>query len=133
MAVTASVSLQSATSTAWAQAQQLQAERTADQAAQRAQVLQARAREAQGVADRAQENARSLAVQSNQAQNEAGRARQGLANRAAVNQVQSSLGALREQIAQVSQAVPGPDGTGTRVPILNSYGQETGRILNVTA
>lgn len=133
MAATASVSLQSATSTAWSQAQQLQAERAADQAEQRAQVLQARAREAQGVADRAQENARSLAVQSHQAQNEAGQARQGLANRVAVNQVQSSLGALREQIAEVSQAALGSSGAGTLVPVVNAYGQETGKILNITA
>lgn len=96
-------------------------------------MLQARAREAQGVADRAQENARSLAVQSNQAQNEAGQARQGLANRVAVNQVQSSLGALREQMAEVSQAVLGASGAVTLVPVVNAYGQETGKILNITA
>ncbi|MBL8506773.1 MAG: hypothetical protein JNJ51_10520, partial [Methylobacillus glycogenes] len=56
MAVSAA---QTATSGLFAQIQQLQAQRNADQAEQRARILLEKARQAQTVADRAQESARS--------------------------------------------------------------------------
>lgn len=117
---------------AWAQVQQQQAQRNADQAAQQARALQGRAREAQANADRAQESARSLRVQSNQAQSEAASAQQGLAALSSLGEVDVELSDLREQVAKVlSPAVATP--TEPLVPVVNVFGQETGTLVNVTA
>ena len=114
----------------WAQVQQQQAQRTADQAEQRAQALQARAREAQTEADRAQEGARSLKVQSEQAQGEAVSARQGLEAMSALGEVEGNLDGLRSQIAKVLAL---PAGGEPLVPVVNTSGQQTGTLVSVTA
>lgn len=113
----------------WAQVQQQQAQRTADQAEQRAQALQARAREAQTEADRAQEGARSLKVQSEQAQGEAVSARQGLEAMSALGEVEGNLDGLRSQIAKVL-ALPAGE---PLAPVVNTSGQQTGTLVSVTA
>lgn len=125
--------VQSASSGLFAQIQQLQAQRSADQAEQRARSLQQEASQAQDVADRAQENARSLKVQSNQAQSDAGRARQDLASRESIGQLQSGLDDLREQIASVTSPVESNATVVSPTPVVNAFGQETGALVNVTA
>lgn len=130
MAAALTSSVQSATSGLWAQMQQQLAQRNADQAEQQASALRARAQSAQVVADRAQENARSLKVQSNQAQGEASEARRGLAAQASVSEVQSQFADLREQISEVLQSDPI---VASLPPVVNTSGQETGTVVNVTA
>lgn len=131
MAISASAGLQSSGSGIWGQIQQQQAQRNAEQAEQQARALQARARQAQSVADQAQENARSLKVESSQARVEADSAQRGVVALKSLNEVQNGLSALREQIAQVpetSTAVP-----EQAAPVINTSGQQTGTLVNVTA
>lgn len=122
----------------WSQLQQRQAQRTADQAEQRAQSLQAQARAAQQEANVAQERARTLGVKSSQAQSEASDARRNLAEMASLGKVQSGLTELRGQIAGAVEALS-PSSTssnassGKTAPVVNAYGQETGTRVNVTA
>lgn len=135
MAITSSSGVQSPSSGIWAQIQQQQAQRNADQAEQQARALQSRAREAQTVADRAQENARSLKVQSGQAQGEAESARRGLAAMESIGEVQTRIGDLREQISsELAPAETAVAGTTTDVAaVINVFGQATGTLVNVTA
>lgn len=134
MPVTSTSAAQSPGSGIWIQIQQQQAQRNADQAEQQARSLQVKARGAQTVADRALENARSLKVQSGQAQGEANSAKRGLAAQQSVEQVQTQLSGLREQI----NAVLSPQETVQPVaespaPVINALGQQTGTLVNVTA
>ena len=118
----------------WAQIQQQQAQRVADQAEANARALQGKARDAQTVADRAQETARSLSVKSGQAQGEADAAQRGLSAMAAGEEVQAMLSGLHEQISAVSSTestAPAPSQVSTTV--VNSFGQATGGLVNVTA
>jgi chromosome segregation ATPase len=135
MAVTSASGAQSAGSGLWAQLQLQQARRSADQAEQQASALQAQAQSAQSVANRAQENARSLQVQSRQAQGDASQARLNLATQNAVGEVQSQLGDLKTQISQVLQSEPlgATATTATPAPVVNTSGQQTGTLVNVTA
>lgn len=129
MPVTSTSSAQSAASGLWAQIQQQQAQRNANQAEQQASALQARAQTAQSVADRAQESARSLKVQSNQAQGEASQAQRSLVTLNSVGEVQTRLSDLHEQISKVLQ----PETTASLAPVVNAFGQSTGTLVNVTA
>jgi chromosome segregation ATPase len=118
----------------WAQLQQQQASRNADQAEQRASALRERARVAQSVADQAQESARSLKVESDQAQGQAGEARRGVAQMSSLGKVQTQLSDLREQIGKVLQSdISGTETAATLAPVVNAFGQETGTLVNVTA
>ena len=128
MAVTSASGAQSASSGLWAQLQLQLARRTADQAEQQASALQAQARSAQSVADRAQENARSL-----QAQGDASQARLDLANRSAVGEVQSQLSDLQTQIGKVLESGAPIASATTSAPVVNTSGQQTGTLVNVTA
>ncbi|KAB2922811.1 MAG: hypothetical protein F9K30_11785 [Dechloromonas sp.] len=131
MANAASIGLQSSGSGIWGQIQQQQAQRNADQAEQQARALQARARQAQSVADRAQENARSLKVESSQAQSDADNAQRGVAALRSLNGVQQDLSELRSQIAQVLENPLVAQQQAA--PVINTSGQETGTLVNVTA
>lgn len=131
MPVTSTSSAQSATSGLWAQIQQQQAQRNANQAEQQARGLQARAQAAQSVADRAQESARSLKVQSNQAQGEASQAQRSLVTLNSVGEVQTQLSDLHEQISKVLQ--PAANSSASLAPVVNAFGQSTGTLVNVTA
>lgn len=134
MALGSSSSVQAGGSALWAQMQQQLAARNADQAEQRASALREKARVAQSVAEQAQENARSLKVASDQAQGQASEARRGLAEMASLGKVQVQLSDLSEQIGKVLQAdVATADTAASLVPVLNTFGQETGTLLNVTA
>ena len=108
MAVTSASGAQSASSGLWAQLQ-----------------LQ--------LADRAQENARSLQVQSRQAQGDASQARLDLANRSAVGEVQSQLSDLQTQIGKVLESGAPIASATTSAPVVNTSGQQTGTLVNVTA
>lgn len=135
MAVSASSGMQSPSGGIWAQIQQQQAQRNADQAEQQARALQARARDAQAVADRAQENASSLKIQSSQAQDNADSAQRGLV---AIRSRESMLTQLDRQVAKVVDAVAPrsesvPEPKVANVPVTNAMGQTTGTLVNVTA
>ena len=141
MAITPPSSTQSVNGAVWAQLQQQQAQRTADQAEQNARSLQIKAREAQNEASRAQENARTVKVQYSQAEDKAGSAKQNLASLESVGQLQEGLQTLRDQIAsstvagKSSAAIPA-DTTNSTVAsagVLNALGQQTGTLVNVTA
>jgi len=130
-----STSMQSTNSGIWAQLQQQQAQRTADQAEQQARSLKAMARTAEATADQAQENARSLKVQSNQAQGDADSARRGVAAMKSLGIAQTQLAGLRQQIKEVLSPTETSTSSGAALaaPVLNAYGQETGNLVNVTA
>lgn len=130
MAVTSTSGAQSVTGGLWAQIQQQQAQRSADQAEQQARALRARAQDAQSVADRAQENARSLKVQSNRADGEAVLARQGLLAQESGGAVQSQLTDIREQIGSILQS---EKLVVSLPPVVNAEGQVTGSLVNVMA
>ena len=117
----------------WAQIQQQQAQRVADQAEANARALQGKARDAQTVADRAQETARSLSVKSGQAQGEADAAQRGLSAMAAGEEVQAMLSGLHEQISAVSSESTAPAPSQVSATVVNSFGQATGGLVNVTA
>jgi hypothetical protein len=123
----------------WSQLQQQQAQRTADQAEQRAQSLQAQARAAQQEASVAQERARTLGVKSSQAQGEASDARRNLAEMESLGKTQSNLTELRGQVAGAVEALSPPSpatnaaAANKAAPVVNAYGQETGTLVNVTA
>lgn len=118
----------------WAQIQQQQAQRTAEQAEQRARTLQQQARSAQGDADRAQEKARTLQVESNSARSEAGEAKRNLVSMNSLQGLQAQFDDMRQQISQILQpATPAAGGSPTPVPVVNAFGQETGTLVNVTA
>lgn len=136
MPVTSFSGTQAAGSALWAQIQQQQAQRTADQAEQRARVLQNQAREAQGVASRAQEKARTLQVESNSAQSDAGEARRNVVASKSLETVQTQISDVRGQIKEILQPESSTTTTTTPAalaPVVNSFGQETGTLVNVTA
>lgn len=134
----ASISATGQAGAIWAQVQQQQVQRTAQQAAERARALQAQAGDAQAAADRAQENARSLKVQSQQAQGEASNARLDLATMQSAGRLQAQFGELRAQLASAlgettSAATTSAATTGSAQPVVNAQGQTTGTLLSVTA
>lgn len=133
MPVTSTSSAQSAASGLWAQIQQQQAQRNANQAEQQARGLQARAQAAQSVADRAQESARSLKVQSNQAQGEASQAQRSLVTLSSVGEVHTQLSDLHEQISKVLQPETTANSSASLAPVVNAFGEPTGTLVNVTA
>lgn len=136
---TASISgSQGLSSGVWAQLQQQQVQRAADQAEQKARSLRAQASDAQSTADRAQENARVLRVQSEQAQGEATGARMDLAAMRSLGTVQSQFNQWRAELAsalgsaEISSTSASTAATGSQ-PVLNAEGQTTGTLLSVTA
>lgn len=146
MAIVSTSSAQGLSSGVFAQIQQQQAQRNADQAERQARSLQAQAQGAQTVAARAQESARSLKVEAGQAKDDASSARQGLAALKSLGEVQTQLGGLRDQIKEVlsleTDSAPVSTAsstlTGTAIPtsltpVVNIFGQPTGTLVNVTA
>jgi hypothetical protein len=124
---------QSAAQYGWEQLKLQQAQRNADQAQQTAQSLLVQAQDAQRTADRAQDNARSLSVQAEQAQTNAGQAAQGLAAIKTVDQMQSQLITVVDQVVQRQQkSLPTPPQQPS-TPVVNTQGQTTGRVINTTA
>lgn len=146
MAISSTSPAQSLNSGIFVQVQQQQAQRSADQAERQARSLQAQARDAQTVASRAQENARSLKVQANQAQGEASSARQGLVALKSGDELQTQLGGLHDQISAIlkpetdssaisslGSAPASISSASALVPVINSFGQSTGALVNVIA
>lgn len=123
---------QGSSSAMWGQLQQQQAQRTAEQAEQRARTLQTQAQAAQREADQAQGNARNLKIDSNQARSDADSARRSVAVQRSVGEVNNQLGGLREQIANVLSS-PTLVPTASAASFTNAEGQATGTLINVTA
>lgn len=118
----------------WSQIQQQQAQRTAEQAEQRARSLQQQARLAQSDADRAQEKARTLQVESNSANSEAGEAKRNVVSMNSLQGLRAEFDDMRQQISQILQpATPAAVASPTPAPVVNAFGQETGTLVNVTA
>lgn len=128
MAIASPSSTQSLNGAVWAQLQQQQAQRAADQAEQNARTLQLKARDAQEKASSAEENARTIKVEYHKAEESAGSAKQNLASLEAVSQLQDGLQSLRDQLADLSSSA-----TETSLGVLNAQGQQTGTLVNVTA
>lgn len=123
---------QSASSAVLQQVQQMQAQRNADQAAQKARSLQSQAQAAQSVANRAQENARSISVEASQASSQSSQAQRGLKSMQAISELQSGFDGLRQQISSVLSTDFSAT-TAQPVAVINTSGQETGTLINVTA
>lgn len=132
MPVASSSGTQAAGGALWAQIQKQQAQRTADQAEQRANLLQSQAREAQGEASRAQEKARTLQVESDVARSDAGEARRNVVATRSVGTVQTQLSDLQGQIASVLKS-PSQTAASNTAPVVNTSGQQTGTLISVTA
>ena len=137
MAMAAEASSTSVSGGLFAQIQQQQAQRNAEQAEAKARSLQVQARSAQIEADLAQEDARSIKVQSEQASADAGQARQGLVALKSIGETQSQLSDLREQLVSIKlgsdAASVSAAGSGALAPVVNAFGQPTGTLVNVTA
>lgn len=116
----------------WAQIQQQQAQRAADQAEQRARLLQSQAMAAEGEAVRAQETARTLQVESKAAQSDAGEARRNVVALRSLASVHTQLSDLQGQIGRVLEKSFSVT-SGSSVAVVNTSGQQTGTLINVTA
>lgn len=151
--VTAVSGAQSAAQSGWQQLKLQQAQRNATQAEQNARALEAQASNAKRDADRAQDNARSLEVQSSQARDDAGRARQGLAAIRSTQEMQVRLGNTVDQAVKLQSGTETASTdttttteasaptvataatastTSTAAPVINTQGETTGRIINIT-
>lgn len=149
--VTSASGVQSAVQSGWQQLKLQQAQRNATQAEQNARALEAQASSAKRDADRAQDDARSLEVQSGQARDDAGRARQGLAAIRSTQDMQVRLGNTVDQALKLQSGTetastattaeaPAPavataataSTTSTAAPVINTQGETTGRIINIT-
>jgi len=138
--ISSSSGMQNAVQSGLQQLRLQQAKRNADQAEQMARALQVEAAAAQQVAVRAQENAQSLTVKSGQAEATAGQARQGLAMIKTAGQMQAQLGVtastvVKQQSSQSSTTLDAAVQTSasSATPVVNTQGQLTGTLVNVTA
>jgi hypothetical protein len=113
--------------------QRQQAQRNADQAESQARALKSQARDAESVANQAQEDARSLNAQASQAQGEALSARQSVNSIKLPSEPQSQLS---DVLAKVNATLNPPEAaakTESLTPVVNSFGQQIGKVVNVTA
>lgn len=135
MALTSLSSARDASAGLWAQVQQQQAQRAADQAQAKASALQVQAREAQTTAQQAQDNARSIGVRASQADGEARNAVMGLAQAKGMNAVNNTINDLHQQVTSLLQAsaLTPSSATASAQPVLNAAGQTTGTLISVTA
>lgn len=120
----------------WAEIQQQQAQRAADQAEQNARSLKMKARDAEAEALRAQEDARTTNLEYDKAENKAGIAKQNLVQMKSVGRLQDGFQEIRNEIASSTlenttsaKIASGATSTG----VTNAYGQQTGTLVNVTA
>jgi hypothetical protein len=151
--VTSVSGAQSAAQSGWQQLKLQQAQRNATQAEQNARALEAQASNAKRDADRAQDNARSLEIQSGQARDDAGRARQGLAAIRSTQEMQVRLGNTVDQAVKLQSSTKTASTattttteasaptvataatastTSSAAPVINTQGETTGRIINIT-
>lgn len=145
MAIASTSSSQAISSGIFAQIQQQQAQRNADQAEIQARALRTQASDAQAVASRAQENARSLKIQADQAQGQASDARQGLATTKSYGEMKSRLSDVLTRVNETLKPFEGAAELAVKipnevdvapvalVPVVNVFGQQTGTVVNVTA
>lgn len=132
MPVASSSGAQAAGGALWAQIQQQQAQRTADQAEQRARTLQSQAQAAQSEAGRAQETARALQFESKAAQSDAGEARRSVLALRSQSALQTQLSDVQGQIARVLDTTLSA-ASGVSAGVVNTSGQQTGTLIDVTA
>lgn len=135
-AISSTASTQAAIQGAMQQLRVQQAKQNAERAEQTAQVLARQAAAAEKEAVRANDNARSLTVQSGRAQTVAGQARQGLAMLSSVSDMQVQLGNTASQVVErsaVDQTLSEPASEASSTPVVNTSGQLTGVVVNVTA
>jgi uncharacterized protein (DUF3084 family) len=137
-AVSSTTSAQAASQTGALQFRLQQAQRNADRADQLAQALQSEAQAAQQAAAEAQGNAQTLAAQSSQAQASASQAEQGLQALRSANLMTAQLSNVASQVVAREQATQAPVSatpqTGAPAgPVVNTNGQVTGTLINVTA
>lgn len=139
MAFSASANFSSVSGNVWQGVQQRQAEQLAAQAEMRARALKNQASAAESEAQQAAERARSLNVESAQADQAAGQARQNLATR---DSYQGFLQDMSNRLDGVVAKVAEKDVTPAAEPVVaaaatsavvNSSGQATGLLVNVTA
>ncbi|MCP5268881.1 MAG: hypothetical protein H6943_07580 [Zoogloeaceae bacterium] len=109
-----------------------QAQRSAEQAEASARALRQQASVAQREADRAQEGARNLQVSADSAEGRAGLARQQLVSAESLGQVRQGFDAIRGQISEGLKGLDAPVAPAA-APVINSEGQTTGTLVNVTA
>lgn len=131
--VTSISNAQSAASSFSIQIQQQLAQRSVEQSEQQARALRAKAQNAEAVAERARETARSLNVEANEAQGDASRARINLAEQSSLGDVQANLTDLHEQITQLNNTPSPLTSSAQLTPVINTSGQTTGTLVNVTA
>lgn len=134
--ITSTVGSSVAAQMAYQQLRVQQANQNAARAEAAARSLRQQADVAQTEADRAQENARSLYVKSDQAQSMAGQARQGIVALRTQSEMQVQLGNTADQVS--SRLTPASEDLGTEAaaaasPVINTSGQLTGTVVNVTA
>lgn len=119
----------SASGMIWAQLQQQQAQRTADQAAARARALQAQASQAQAEARQADDRAQSLQSESAQADVDAGNARRNLAALDTLGQTRKDLASLQ---LNIRDALAGLQvGSVAASGVFDSEGPATGTRIDV--
>lgn len=131
--VTSISTAQSAASSFSIQIQQQLAQRNVEQSEQQARALRSKAQDAEAVAERARENARSLHVEANQAQGDVSRARLNLAEQNSLGEVQANLTDLHDQITQLNSSSSTTKLSASLAPVINTSGQTTGTVVNVTA
>lgn len=132
MPVASTSGTQAAGGALWAQIQQQQAQRNADQAEQRARALQSQAQAAQSEAGRAQETARSLQAESKAAQSDAGEARRSVVALRSQSALQAQLSDVQGQIARVLDNTLSST-PGVSAGVVNTSGQQTGTLIDVIA
>ena len=137
MAISSAFGAQSTSGVVWAQIQQQQAQRAADQAEQNARSLKIKAKQAEVDASRAQEEARTANIESDKAQSKAGNARQNLVSLESARKLQEGLQAVRDKIADSTLVGANSSTSSSEAPsaagVTNAYGQQTGTLVNVTA
>lgn len=137
MAISATAGGVIASFTQGADYQQAQAVRNAERAEQAARALQNEASRARSAADVAQENARSLEVKSSQAQAGARDARQGVAAGKSLGELRFELDDIQQQARNLQVTTPAVStATSTAAApaaVVNTQGQTTGTVINVTA
>ena len=134
MAMTSISGVQSATSGLWAQMQQQQAQRIADQAEMNARSLQAQARDAQMAAAQAQGNARSLSVRADQASSDASSANMNLSQSKSLASLEGQFGDWHQQLSSLLTDTASVSTLASAAQsVLNADGQTTGALISVTA
>jgi hypothetical protein len=111
-----------------------QAKRVANQAEAAAQTLEAQAANAQSTASSAQNYAQSLTIQAGEAQLNVGWTQQNLAAVETAGQLNTQLSSIINNVVDVKQSKQPPTTAPLpALPVINTQGQITGKIINISA